>query len=87
MFIDVAHPVDKSVRPICCLPVAFEELAKAEHIAPVVAYLCHEDCKDNGTIIEVNEVCIWLGVGLTYDMYNVCSCRFIMSLGHNLVEI
>ena len=29
----------------------FEQL-KPELIAPVVLWLCHEDCIDNGTIIE-----------------------------------
>ena len=28
------------------------ELLKPELIAPVVAWLCHEDCNDNGSIIE-----------------------------------
>lgn len=31
----------------------FEELLKAEDLAPIVAYLCHESCRENGTIIEV----------------------------------
>lgn len=29
----------------------FEQL-KPEYIAPVVAWLCHDDCKENGSIIE-----------------------------------
>jgi 3-hydroxyacyl-CoA dehydrogenase/3a,7a,12a-trihydroxy-5b-cholest-24-enoyl-CoA hydratase len=32
-------------------PDVFDSLAP-EHIAPVVAWLCHEDCTDNGLIIE-----------------------------------
>ena len=28
------------------------EMLKPELIAPVVAWLCHEDCPDNGAIIE-----------------------------------
>lgn len=29
----------------------FEQL-KPEFIAPIVAWLCHEDCEENGSIIE-----------------------------------
>lgn len=32
-------------------PEVFAEL-KPELIAPVVAYLCHETCEDNGIIVE-----------------------------------
>ena len=28
------------------------ETLKPELIAPIVAYLCHEDCEENGAIIE-----------------------------------
>lgn len=34
-----------------------EHLLKAEHVAPVVAYLCHESCEDNGGLFEVNIAC------------------------------
>lgn len=28
----------------------------AKHVAPVVAYLCHESCADNGITIEVSQI-------------------------------
>ncbi len=28
------------------------EMLQPDLIAPIVAWLCHEDCKDNGAIIE-----------------------------------
>ena len=28
------------------------ELLKPETLAPVVGYLCHEDCQENGAIVE-----------------------------------
>ena len=28
------------------------EMLQPDLIAPVVAWLCHEDCKDNGAIVE-----------------------------------
>lgn len=34
-----------------------EHLLKAEHVAPVVAYLCHESCEDNGGLFEVKTAC------------------------------
>ena len=30
-----------------------EDILKPEYIAPIVAYLCHEDCKDTGGVFEV----------------------------------
>lgn len=33
-------------------PPEFEPLMKAEYVAPFVTYLCHEDCKDTGSIFE-----------------------------------
>ena len=32
--------------------VEMEEILKVEHIAQVVGYLCHEECTDNGSVIE-----------------------------------
>ena len=30
-----------------------EDILKPEYIAPIVAYLCHEDCQDTGGLFEV----------------------------------
>lgn len=29
------------------------EIFKPEYIAPVVCYMCHENCTENGVVIEV----------------------------------
>ena len=42
-----ASRLTKDILP----PDMFESLAP-EHIAPVVAWMCHEDCEDNGIIVE-----------------------------------
>ena len=31
-----------------------EDILKPEYIAPIVAYLCHEDCQDTGGVFEVS---------------------------------
>ena len=33
-------------------PAGLEEYLKVEHVAPVVAYLCHESFPENGTVLE-----------------------------------
>ena len=49
----------------------FEDLMRLEYITPVVSYLCHENCQDNGTIIEV-----WpqLFFSITVCTCHVCVC-------------
>jgi 3-hydroxyacyl-CoA dehydrogenase/3a,7a,12a-trihydroxy-5b-cholest-24-enoyl-CoA hydratase len=34
------------------IPDEVAEMFKVEYIAPVVVYMCHEDCSDNGSLIE-----------------------------------
>ena len=34
------------------LPPDIMNILKPEYIAPVVAWLCHEDCPENGSVIE-----------------------------------
>ncbi|XP_001606624.1 peroxisomal multifunctional enzyme type 2 isoform X1 [Nasonia vitripennis] len=53
------------------LPPEFFEQLKPEYIAPVVAWLCHDDCKENGSIIE--SAIGWAG-----------KCRIVRSNGHLL---
>lgn len=31
-----------------------EDILKPVYVAPIVAYLCHEDCQDTGGVFEVN---------------------------------
>ena len=38
-----------------CMYVEFEEILKPEFVAPIVAYLCHEDCQDTGGVFEVHD--------------------------------
>ena len=35
------------------LPPAALEMLKAEYVVPLVAYLAHESCEENGSIFEV----------------------------------
>ena len=56
----------------------FEELLKAEDLAPVVAYLCHESCRDNGTIIEVyNNLYLANGFQLLSMLMICLNCRVL----------
>ena len=49
---------------LLCFVVGAEELLKAEYIAPVVAYLCHESCEDTGALIEVCTVCTCMCISI-----------------------
>lgn len=56
----------------------FEELLKAEDLAPVVAYLCHESCRENGTIIEVyNNLYLANGFQLLSMLIICLNCRVL----------
>ena len=65
----------------------FEDLMRLEYITPVVSYLCHENCQDNGTIIEVwpqlffsitvcTCTCTCMCVHVCVCMY-VCACMYM----------
>ena len=56
----------------------FEELLKAEDLAPIVAYLCHESCRENGTIIEVYNNLYLANWVSTVAMLMIClNCRVL----------
>ena len=48
-------------------------------VAPVVAWLCHEDCQDNGSVIEAAGgwagKCEWLDFGIQMKFYFQAICR------------
>lgn len=65
-----------------------EELLKAEHVAPVVAYLCHESCEANGGLFEVNtqgaaqhsvaaNMCYDMLLGRTQPSVSLQSCHLV----------
>ena len=33
-------------------PTVMEDLIKVEDVAPIVSFLCHENCTDNGSVLE-----------------------------------
>lgn len=41
-----------------------EEYLKTEDVAPLVGYLCHEDCPDNGSVLETGGG--WISKGWSY---------------------
>ena len=49
---------------VCVVPLysEMEKIVKPEYVAPIVAYLCHEDCEESGGVFEVQ--CV----------YSVCVC-------------
>ena len=49
---NVIVPVAASRLTEDILPQDVMTILKPEYIAPVVAWLCHEDCSDNGNVIE-----------------------------------
>ena len=44
--------------------LAMEEHLKPEYVAPMVGYLCHEDCPVNGSMFEVAGG--WISKGLLF---------------------
>jgi len=46
-------PVAASRMTETVLPPAALEMLKAEYVVPLVAYLAHESCAENGSIFEV----------------------------------
>ena len=71
--------------------IDMEERLKPEFVAPIVAYLCHEDCLDTGGVFEVccvlinthlhlcytlfPAVCWWLGRKRS-EYIHVCTCMY-----------
>ena len=49
---NVIVPVAASRLTEDILPPDIMNILKPEYIAPVVAWLCHEDCMENGSVIE-----------------------------------
>ena len=49
---NVIVPVAASRLTEDILPPDIMNILKPEYIAPVVAWLCHEDCPENGSVIE-----------------------------------
>jgi hypothetical protein len=45
-------PVAASRMTETVLPPSALEMLKAEYVVPLVAYLSHEDCEENGSIFE-----------------------------------
>lgn len=37
----------------CCARVDLLESLKAEYVAPLVLWLCHDECQENGSLFEV----------------------------------
>ena len=52
IYCNVIVPVAASRLTEDILPQEVMEILKPEYIAPVVAWLCHEDCSENGSVIE-----------------------------------
>jgi NAD(P)-dependent dehydrogenase (short-subunit alcohol dehydrogenase family) len=76
---NVIVPVAKT-RLATTLPKNVIERLTPEQVAPVVAWLCHEDCPANGEIYSaaggrVNRVGIAIGAGVTLDHASVESVR------------
>ena len=55
---------------------------KAEYVAPFVTYLCHEDCKDTGSIFEVRmyviRICTHTVCYMHLVMKYLCVCVYAM---------
>ena len=52
----------KHTHQCYCVPEIFK-LLKAEAVAPVVLYLCHEECEENGGVFESGAG--WVGQGMS----------------------
>jgi len=53
IFSNSIAPVAASRMTETVLPPAALEMLKAEYVVPLVAYLAHESCEENGSIFEV----------------------------------
>ena len=55
------------------------DLMQPSLVAPVVAWLCHEDCRDNGSVIEAAGgwagKCEWLDFCIQMKFYLHAICR------------
>ena len=51
--VNAIAPIAGSRLTASVLPEDLLESLKPEYIAPVVAYLCHESCEENGSLFEL----------------------------------